>query len=194
MSSLKSLLAKNASQQDIAAFLESLAPHERVRQTVSVTGKGVSKLYEAVAGAAPLEPTDFVPDDAPPTTTVIFQGRNSLPLLSRFQKRFARLPTGQIVGYNHQTFSLVTGPGYFVIKPPDTAEVVPDELYFDYTVAPGGVPDGWPAYKPNAAGLSKPVFGGLKDYIRRVAPGIVVGKAFRDGKPEGAFFTLSRQE
>jgi formate dehydrogenase assembly factor FdhD len=31
----------------------------------------------------------------------------------------------------------------------------------------------------------------MKDYCRHVARGVLVGSAFRNGKPENAFFTLT---
>ena len=50
-----------------------------------------------------------------------------------------------------------------------------DEMFFDYTTDPPGIPAGWPAFKPNDVGLSRAVYMNMKDYVRRVATGVVVG-------------------
>ena len=128
-------------------------------------------------------------------TTVILEGRNSLPMFSRFQKRFYRTePGGLIVGYNHQTMSFVTGPGYFVVQGPEGTGPHPTEPFFDYTVAATTQPEGWPAIKPNDRGLSRAVYANMKDYCRRVARGVLVGKAYKLGVSQDAFFTLTKPE
>lgn len=186
---LRRLLADRAPATEITRFLDGLSPEDRVQEVLGVTGKWVGRLYDAMAGA----PLTAVDELVPPGEggTVIYEGRNSLPLFSRFQKRFTRMD-GLVVGYNHQSMSAITGPGYFVVKPPSGEAPAPDEAYFDYTEAPPGEPAGWPAYKPNNAGLSKPVYANMKDYMRRVARGVVVGKAYKLGVDQGAYFSLSR--
>ncbi len=56
---------------------------------------------------------------------------------------------------------------------------------------PPAEPAGWPAYKPNERGLSRFVYGHMHDYVRRVARGVVVGKAYRHGKEQDAYFSLT---
>jgi hypothetical protein len=186
------MLRGGADRPAIHAFLDGLAPDERVAQALSLRGKEVGALYRAVVGGRTLAVEDFVPASVADDTTIIFEGRNSLPLFSRFQKRFARLASGQVVGYNHQTMAPVTGPGFFVVKPPADDADVPGELYFDYTAQPNGVPSGWPAYKANESGLSRLVYANMKDYMREVAPLVYVGEAFKLGKSQKQFFILAR--
>jgi len=185
---LSQLVREQASGKEIARFLDALSPAERVEQVTSVTGRGVKYLYDAAKGAEPLRLEDFVPPDE--KGTVIFEGRNSLPLFSRFQKRFARMG-GEVIGYNHQSMSFVTGPGYFVVRSASGTGEHGDELYFDYTVAPPGQPAGWPEFSPNDKGLSKPVYANMIDYCRRVATGVLVGKAYKLGVEQKAYFTLT---
>lgn len=187
---LFSLLTRRASGKEIAAHLDALAPYSRVDQVTAVGGNLIGRLYDAAAGNAPLDVEFLVPRKE--TGTVIFEGRNSLPMFTRFQKRFARV--GEVViGYNHQTMSVVTGPGYFVARPPTEGEAHPDELFFDYTMDPprSGKPVDWPTWKPNTAGLSRAVYAHMKDYCRRVANGVLVGKAYKNGVAQGAYFTLT---
>jgi hypothetical protein len=187
--SLARLLEAGASPKDIEQYLDGLPAQDRVAEVLSITGRGVGRLYKAVAGGTPPTLDEFVPPNT--KGTLIYEGRNSLPLFSRFQKRFTRLEDGQVIGYNHQLMSFVTGPGYFWVRPPSGEGEHAKELLLDYTEAPPREPPGWPAYKPNDRGLSRNVFGHMKDYVRRVACGVVVGKAYRDGVDQKAYFSLS---
>jgi hypothetical protein len=186
---LLDLVLRRAARDRIAAHLDALGATERLAQVLAVTGSNVGALYELVGGGEPLTMLDLVPEGE--TGTVILEGRNSLPAFSRFQKRFQR--SGErIVGYNHQPMSVVTGPGYFTVQPPTPGEAHPDELYFDYTTEPTIAPPGWPALKANASGLSRLVYMDMKDFCRRVARGVLVGKAYKNGVAQNAFFTLTR--
>jgi hypothetical protein len=187
--SLVRLLDQKANAREIAAFLDDLGPDERLRQVLAITGSDVGRLYDAVADAPPLPLEEFVPLNT--RGTLIYEGRNSLPLFSRFQKRFARLETGQVVGYNHQTMSPFTGPGYFVVKPASGQGEHGKELLFDYTAAPPEVPAGWPAFRANDRGISRLVYMNMHDYCRRVARGVVVGKAYKLGVDQKAWFSLT---
>jgi hypothetical protein len=190
--SLPELLRRGADGAAIRAFLDGLSPADRLDEALSLHGRQVGQLYDAAAGGPALTLDDFVAPDVADETTIIFEGRNSLPAFSRFQKRFMRVSSGQIVGYNHQSMSIVTGPGYFVVKPGRDDADVPGELYFDYTAVPDAFPRGWPAYKPNDAGLSNLVYKNMKDYMRSVASNVVVGHAYKLGKSQGQYFLLAR--
>lgn len=186
--SLARLLESGAGARDIESHLDGLAPEARLAQVLAVTGRGVKRLYEAVAGGAKPSLEELVPQGS--TGVLIYEGRNSLAAFSRFQKRFVRR-SGLVVGYNHQSMAFVTGPGYFVVHAPSGSGEHGDELDFDYTVAPPEEPEGWPAYRPNEGGLSRFVYGGMHDYVRRVARGVVVGKAYRHGVEQNAYFSLT---
>jgi hypothetical protein len=189
-STLAKLLDRSADRATIAEALNHLSGPERLETALALRGKQVAALYAACAGGAEVQPTDFVPAETADDVTVIFEGRNSLPVASRFQKRFARLDD-EIVGYNHQALAPLTGPGFFVIQAAHAGSDVPEELYFDYTAAPRSVPSGWPAFKPNTAGLSNLVYKGMKDYMRAVAQNVVVGKAYKFGRSQDAYFLLA---
>lgn len=192
--SLAHLLDARASAGEIESYLDRLPAQERVREVLSITGRGVGRLYHAVAAGTPVSLDELIP----PGThgTLIYEGRNSLPAFTRFQKRFARLEGEQVIGYNHNSplATLFTGPGYFWVRPASGQGEHGKELVFDYTEAPPSEPAGWPAYKTNDRGLSKLVYGNMKDYVRRVARGVVVGKAYRGGVDQKAYFSLSLAE
>jgi hypothetical protein len=187
--SLLSILQGGGSRVAIRAHLEGLGAADRLASVLAVKGKQLGRLYDAVAGAEPLTLADFVPEGE--RGTVIFEGRNSLPAFTRFQKRFARVGD-TVIGYNHQQMSFATGPGYFTVREATPGETQPDELFFDYTLDPPGVPLGWPRFARNDQGLSRAVYMNMKDFCRRVAPGVLVGKAFKLGVAQGAYFTLTR--
>jgi len=187
---LRAMLQGEATAADIARHLDALDPAERLAQVLAVKGKWVKALYERMADAPVVTLEELVPG-ATAGTTLIYEGRNSLAMFTRFQKRFLRLPSGVIVGYNHQSMQWITGPGYFVLQGPDGQPPVPNEPYVDYITEPPEIPEGWPAYKPNNRGLSKSVYGNMHDYLRRVATGVVVGKAYRAGEDIDAHFSLT---
>lgn len=187
---LRDLLKSGAPWQQIQRHLDALDLSERLRQVLMVKRSGVKALYDRFESAPPATVDEFVP---PSTTgkTVIYEGRNSLLLFSRFQKRFFRTESGVVVGYNHQTWQFITGPGYFVVQAADGKPPVPSELYIDYITEPPTIPEGWPAYKPNSRGFSRGVYFNMHDYMRRVATGVYVGKAYRAGEDIDAHFSLT---
>ncbi len=190
--SLAQAVDGGASREAIASFMNGLSPRKRVDEALSITGKRQAKLFEAVADGPALTVQDFVPDDVTLGRTIIFEGRNSLPMFTRFQKRFARVESGQVVGYNHQTWAAVTGPGFFVVKEGEPGARVLKELYLDYTEVPREVPSGWPPFKPNEAGLSLLVYANMKDYMRQIADNVVIGAAYKRGKGQNQTFILAR--
>jgi hypothetical protein len=186
--SLARLLDAGASARDIEGCLDALPPAARLEEVLAVTGRGVRRLFDAVAGGTPPTLEELVPSGT--EGALIYEGRNSLAAFSRFQKRFVRMG-GLVVGYNHQSMSFVTGPGYFLVHAPTGSGDHGKELDFDYTAKPPPAPPGWPSYKPNEHGLSRFVYGHMHDYVRRVARGVVVGKAYRHGKEQDAYFSLT---
>jgi hypothetical protein len=195
---LRGMLEDGAKGADVTRHLDALDPPERLRQVLAVKGKWVKALYDAAAGSPRVRLEEFVPTS---TTgkTLIYEGRNSLALFTRFQKRFLRTKSGVIVGYNHQAMMWFTGPGYFVFQDADGKAPVRDEPYVDYITEPPEFPEGWPKYKPNDRGMSKVVYGFMHDYMRRVADTVYVGKAYRlaedigPAEDLGAYFSLTLQ-
>ena len=182
-----------ATAHTLSEMLESMSVAERVAAATAVRGNQVRQLYELVRDGATTKLEDIVPASTMAGSTVVFEGRNSLPAFSRFQKRFTRTADGLVFGYNHQPLRVagaLTGPGYFRVVDADNAH--PGELLFDYTKPPPFEPEGWPAYRPNDMGGSRFVFMDLHDYVRKVADGVVVGSAFRHGEDQNAYFVLVR--
>ncbi len=195
--SLAALVSAGRPLAEISAFLDSLDGAARVATCRAMPGRLQAALWKLCQGAPPVTVDDMVSHEvdgqevaAAPGQTVIWAGKNSLPLFTLFEKRFARLGDA-VVGYNHQSISWLTGPGYYtcVIKPER-----PSEVLFDYTQIPSTTPpDEWPAVKPNTRGLSFFVYRNMHDYCRRVARGVVLGEATRLGKPIDSYFLLARR-
>jgi hypothetical protein len=108
-----------------------------------------------------------------------------------FEKRFTRL-NGKVVGYNHQTMSWITGPGYFTCVAAPQAERK-KEVLIDYTQVPSEKLAAWPTIKSNSGGLSRLVYHNLHDYLRRVSKDVVIGEATRMDKPMDSYFLISRR-
>ena len=119
---------------------------------------------------------------------VIHEGQNSLPVFTRFQKRFVRRGN-TVQGYNHNpgSISWFTGPGHFTAR---SASM--DELIIDYEVLPADAPPEFPALIDNASGTRRLVFGGMQDHLLRVSQRVTIGRAFRNGRFQPAWFALCR--
>jgi hypothetical protein len=184
--------AEPPSPRAIGAFLDGLAHAERVEAIAALSGGRIQRrLYEAVKDAPCVTAADLVAPETPPLREVVFEGKNSLPAFTRFQKRFCRAPAGNapatLWGYNHQTLAWLTGPGYFVVHDDDRGAAI------DYRDVPGAHPAGWPDIKPNDVGLSRFVYGHMVDYMRRVSRDVFIGAAYRHGRETGNYFVLCRE-
>jgi hypothetical protein len=147
-------------------------------------------LFTVFDGFAPMTLEALVPEGARPLQAVRHIGRNSLPLFSRFEKRFYRLEKQAAVGgANFQSTSLWTGPGYFTAAP--TAEH--SEVVIDYNQIPNAAPEGWPALADNRHGIGRLVYGGgMIDTLRSVSRHVSIGAAHKPGHAPSAYFVLCR--
>jgi hypothetical protein len=179
----------------IARFLDGLSHGERVTAVRSLGRTQQSALWEASRGFAELGLLDLVPAATPTDGTVRHYGKNTLPLFSHFEKRFSRQAAAnagdpaELIGFNFQSMSPITGPGYFVAVASQTAP----EVLVDYRRVPAQHPAGWPDVKPNDRGLGRFVYCFMVDTLRRVSEHVTVGSAARNGKDLGSWFVLCRE-
>lgn len=184
-----------ADPRAIAKFLDGLSHEERVAAIRFLGRRSQRALYRAVDGFLPLELVDLVPQSVADFESVRHYGRNTLPAFTHFEKRFCR-PKGAssadpslLYGFNFQTLSALTGPGYFVAKhDPKRAEVL-----VDYNLVPPEHPDDWPEIRPNEVGIARFVYGFMVDTLRRVSEHVTIGSAARRGKELGSWFVLCRE-
>jgi hypothetical protein len=175
----------------VAGALDGLGEPERIDAVAHLRRKEMAALYEAAASNPPLQLGDFVPAGVSARIEVIHEGKNSLPLFTRFQKRFCRATKpDELWGYNEQVNRPFTGPGYFV------AHHDGGQLVIDYRVLPQASPEdlpaGWPRIIPNSARLSYFIYNGTVDVMRRVSDRVSIGRAQRNGKPMDNWFALVR--
>lgn len=178
----------DVTQAQLAAHLDALDAEERVRQCRALGKAQQRRLWQVCADAPAFTIEDLIPSTA--TGEVRWAGKNSLPLFTHFEKRFAR-QAGAVYGYNFNPgIAWFTGPGYFTtVQAPERAK----EILFDYTRVPSAPPAAdWPAVKPNTGGTAKLVYGGMHDFCRRVSQTVIIGAATRLGKPIDAYFVLAR--
>ena len=180
----------------ICALLDGLDPAARVAAVRSLGRAEQRRLYGAVDGFRPLRLEDLVPAAIPDFTEVRHHGKNTLPAFSHFEKRFCR-PRGDdphkpdaLHGFNFQTMSPLTGPGYFLAV---EAEGRP-EVLVDYNRLPEAHPEGWPEIRSNERGLSRFIYGFMVDTLRRVSEHVTIGSAARKGRDMGSWFVLCRED
>jgi len=171
---------------DVAALLDGLDNAARIEVVQNLGRREQRSLWESTKGL-PITLEQLVPAQVPELTPVRHHGRNTLPAFTRFEKRFFR-DGDAIYGANFQLVSPLTGPGYFSVR----AAPARHELFIDYTVLPHRAPAGWPPIVSAERGLSRLVYGGLSDHVRRVSAHVTIGMPARRGKPLGSWFVLCR--
>ncbi|ASN51084.1 hypothetical protein [Sinomonas sp. R1AF57] len=178
-------------QVDLHGFqdhLDSLDDEARVGAVRSLGPAQQALLFEAAADAALTDTAHLVPAGTPAWQAVVHAGRNSLPLLSRFEKRFFRTELGEVFGYNRHVLRPLVGPGYFGV-----ARTERGFLVIDYARLPARAPRGWPAVRANSARLGRFVYHRTTDTLRAVGAHVTVGRASRDGRALDAWFVLCRR-
>lgn len=182
---------------EIAAWLDRARHEDRVAAVRAVGRRDQARLYAAVDGFRPVTLTDLVTPATAAMTPVRHYGKNTLPAFTHFEKRFCRPEDSdpekpaELYGFNFQSMSPVTGPGYFVAVPnPERADA---EVWVDYRRLPPAHPSGWPEVRSNERGLSRFVYGFMIDTLRRVSEHVTIGSAARKGKDLGSWFLLCRE-
>lgn len=197
---LKNLIDPHPDLPRLAKDLDELGHAGRV-WAIHSWGKGIqSRLYEAAKGFRKVTLDDYVPPSTGPLVEVIHHGRNTLPLHNFFQKRFCRpadetdeTTKGLLWGYNHQSLSGFTGPGYFVTHLP-LGDGSDGEVDIDYTMVPKEKPATWPEVVPNSARLGRFVYYGMIDVMRGISTHVSIGRAKKKGKFMDAWFVLVRED
>ena len=164
--------------------LDSTTPDVRVDWVYSL-GKSEQKcLFEMARGA--LRATDFHGEEG---EVVIHEGRNSLPLFTRFQKRVC-LQGERAQGYNENDIRWFIGPGHFLVRPSEETE---GEMWLDYYWVPDSAPPEFPGACDNKKGFSRFVYAGMIDVMRGVSQHVTIGRAIRGGKETENYFVLCRK-
>lgn len=182
----------------VARLLDEMTPPDRWT-ALALLGRGEQRrLYEL---ATPTIGVDhFVPVDVAAGIAVCHRGRNTLPLPRKhrfFEKRFCRPADGtaRLFGYNEAPSRSWLGPGYFVAYATagqSTWEARGGVVVDYFQVPDGAVAAGWPAVVPNGRGLQRLVYGGTRDFMRRVSLQVSIGAAFKAEKALGHYFVLCR--
>ncbi len=180
MATLKEILAgANPTLAEITAHLQKLAQPDRIAQTVALDKAAQIKLWDLAAGGKALALDYLVPASAKLLEPYPFEGKNSLPAFTRFQKVFYRTSDGKLGGYNNSPAAWLIGWGYYVAEP---SWKNPKEIAVNYLKTPTEKPAGWPEIKSNLSGLTRFVYGGTVDYLRWVSEDVVIGRAYKQGE------------
>ena len=172
---------------DLETALDAASPAERLAWMRTLKKGTMTRLYELAEGRD-VTPEFFL---TPAGGECTWAGRNSLPAFNDFAKAFAS-HQGRIQGYNVNTgiAEWFGGPGHFLTR--ICGEEHGQQLIFDYLWKVDSVPSSFPPPASNDKGTHKLVYGGMKDVVRRLSDDVIISKAYRNGKAEGAFFSLCR--
>jgi len=190
---LKALLATDDVDLDtISQTLDALDSDERVEAIRSLGKKAQIRLWNAAEGRT-TSLNDIVPNDTEAAIEVIHAGKNSLPLFTKFEKRFCRVAGDDSIlyGYNEGPTRKFVGPGYFVTS----FDAERKEVGINYYQTPpedAVLPEDWPAIRPNEKGISRFVYAKMIDYLRQVSTHVTIGRAVRKGKTTNNYFLLCR--
>lgn len=197
--SLSQLLSNpQASIGEIGAYLDALDAPSRWADLDTLSGKQLRLLFERAASAPPITRDFFVPAGVGAGVEVIHDGKNSLPLFRRFQKRFCRPQDGspRLFGYNEGSTRPWIGPGYFVAHDSDgQGWSERGAVVVDYWLTPDGpVVEGWPEVVSASRGLQFFVYHHTRDFMRPVSKHVSIGAAYKNEMAMGAYFVLCRQD
>ena len=190
---LEAELARGAADMNgMEQWLDGLSDDERSAQVLSL-GKKAQRTLWTLTADRPATLEDLVPSTTKPMKPIRHFGRNSLPVFSRFEKRFCRSEEAAdiLLGYNEGPTRALIGPGYFVTRVSD----LPDRghIVIDYTMRPEKKAKGWPDIQDNESGLGRVVYGFMHDYLRKVSTHVTIGKAWKHGKETENYFVLLRE-
>jgi hypothetical protein len=192
MPTLKELLLdEKTSLEQVQKLLAGLSQDRKVAEVTALNKKCQAKLWILAKDGKPLDLNYLVQPEVKPLDPQPFEGKNSLPAFTRFQKVFYRTADGQIAGYNNAGIGPLIGWGYYIAEPSKRDQ---KELQVNYMKLPKDKPKDWPEIKPNTAGLSRFVYGNMIDFLRRVDEDVLIGKATRRGEKEmDNYFVLCRK-
>ncbi len=166
----------------IAKHLDGLSEEERLVQVLDFPGGSMAELYDRAEASAKTTVATLIPEAE---KIVVYTGKNSLPMFTRFSKPLLR-HAGEKEGFGHNRgwTTFASGPGYFmVVDDPESGEAS-----FDYKRVPSEKPEGWPAIQENTGfKIGTLVYGNMLDCNRWVSKHTVVGRAFRNGKIEAHY-------
>jgi len=175
----------------VTAHLNELDADQRVKEVREVPGSQQKRLFAAAQGWRALSFEYYVPRAKPEREFVRHLGKNSLPVFSHFEKRFARPDNESSVlwGFNHGPTMALIGPGHFVMREGPGA----GELHVDYYSIPTERLNGAPPLKANDKGISNLVYGNMIDVLRGVSEHVSIGRAIKHGKETPNYFLLCRE-
>ena len=194
MPTLKEMLGSaSVGLEEVTAHLDGLNHPERTDQVVALGNKEQQTLWKIADNSKPLTLEYVVPRDAKPLEFFPFNGKNSLPAFTRFQKVFYLDSERNVCGYNNAWIGWLVGPGYYMCQMNPKAPEY--EIQVDYTRIPTEHPSGWPEIKSNDIFPTMFVYGGTKDNLRWVSKDVVIGRAFKMGEdPMPNWFVLCRAQ
>lgn len=178
------LYAEDVTAGDLTAYMAALSPEDRADEATHLNRDRLEVLWRLSEHNKAYTADELVPPGTPALSEVPYDGQNSLLVYRKFQKVFYRQSDGTVAGLNVSDAEWLAGPGYYTVSTDATG------IFVDYTVAPYEKPDGRPDLENNRA----LIYGGMKDYLRRVYGDVLIGRAYDadDDEPTDNYFVLAR--
>lgn len=193
---LRDMVHEGTSLAEIGTYLDSLTHSRRLEEMYTINPKAQAKLYDMADGQAGKLIPDYIPQGKAPMTEVIHWGHNSLPMHTKFQKRFALAPQSKgpqvCVGYNEQTLKFFSGPGYFTAKEAELDGKL--RVVIDYYDVPTIKCPAWPPIEPNSARLGRFIYFEMRDWMWKVSKHLSIGRAKRRDQWLDNWFLLCRED
>ena len=192
--SFTQLVNSNTQYTDIKGQLNELTHSNQLMIMRSLSPKLQRMLWTLCEGQE-ADLNDLVPSSTPTGQPVRHYGKNTLPVLSLFEKRFMRTEDGAIWGYNEGKTRPIIGPGYFICRETNDSDFASEHIVIDYEQLPPLDASecrlaNWPQIQSNRAGLSRFVYAHMHDYMRKVSDYVLIGRAYRHGKASSNYFNL----
>lgn len=189
----KALSATNFDIEKVAEIIESSSADERISLIRLINKKEQIRLWNATE-AKPVDLEHLVPLSTQSGVEVIHSGKNSLPLFTKFEKRFCRTEDGNFLyGYNEGSLRGIIGPGCFVAEHFEDLGTV-GVNYYKVPPEEALLPPNWPKVRPNEKGISNLVYAKMIDYLRKVSDHVAIGRAWVKGKETNNYFILVRND
>lgn len=194
---LKNLIDTHLDLPRLSSDLDDLGHFGRLWSVRQWTGHQMATLWEALRDFRPTTLDDFVPASVGPLVEVIHYGKNSLPVATGFEKHFCRprnmAGDAALVGFNAQSLSVLTGPGYFVAHPVSSDSGVA-EVAIDYTLRATEKASSWPPVQPSSRYLGRWVYGGSVDIVRGLSTHVTLGRVRKNRAWKDTWFVLVRRD
>lgn len=179
---LAALLAGRPTLAALEAQFDHWDAPTRVGQLAGLGQGGLAALWEITFAAAALGVGDLIPGSRPSFSAGRWVCHAGLPGWHEFENYFYQDEGGLVWGrtqLRHWLPRWAAGAIYLgALAHPENA----GQVMLDYSRIPQRAPPGWPELGGGPRRITRRVLGGLKGDLRRLSPGVIMGRASWGGQ------------